>query len=566
MKLYLVGDAVAEGTSSKLDVAQPCLQYRYHVVNTVRKTQTWWSILERLLRDWVEENVTVELCPKASSPLEALTTLPQTFQGYVLLLFGSEMFLRGHHPSDRDLERLIELVVSRGGTPVLLTPPPLSERLSSKGFSLKDVRLKQAHFATYCKQISDLASRRALPLIDLYQFFLKNQLLYNHLFEGWLPDGVAQTAMASFVTEQLTKFIGIEGFPHLVLTDYRKIFSNPDDPEWKHHAFTDLTFFKGQFFVAFREGFGHCPPPPPSGRIVILRSEDGFTWEKEAVLQVPGVEHSADPKFLTVDGHGLFVYTPCLIREGGKPRSVTYGFRRLSPGQWSCPFKVSKCVFWRPKKWRNLFVVAPYHWPEEDASVKLLGSPDGYHWRELGIIHRKDAYNNETDLWVEGDRLMAFSRHDPPDGDHYMQISTFIEEENRWETVSSGRLIQAPCVFEAKGSLFVVGRTCAYPHEEFTALTKLYSEFSQGNTKIDPALIEKYHHGLRTGIFVLDGFRARQVAELLSAGDSSYPGVVRYGEEYLISDYSMHEYYPPILKPGDWTTPADIYISRIRIE
>ena len=114
---------------------------------------------------------------------------------------------------------------------------------------------------------------------------------------------------------------------------------------------------------------------------------------------------------------------------------------------------------------------------------------------------------------------MAFSRHDPPDGDHYMQISTFIEEENRWETVSSGRLIQAPCVFEAKGSLFVVGRTCAYPHEEFTALTKLYSEFSQGNTKIDPALIEKYHHGLRTGIFVLDGFRARQVAELLSAGD-----------------------------------------------
>jgi hypothetical protein len=62
----------------------------------------------------------------------------------------------------------------------------------------------------------------------------------------------------------------------------------------------------------------------------------------------------------------------------------------------------------------------------------------------------------------------------------------------------------------------------------------------------------------------MDGSRPRLVMELLSAGDSSYTGVVRYGDEYVISDYSMHEYYPPIRRPGDWNTPCDIYVSRIR--
>jgi hypothetical protein len=148
-----------------------------------------------------------------------------------------------------------------------------------------------------------------------------------------------------------------------------------------------------------------------------------------------------------------------------------------------------------------------------------------------------------------------------------MLVSEFIESENRWETVSSGRLIQAPCVFKVRDRLFVAGRTCAYPHQEFTQLTKGFGKFGRGGPEsedVDLERVEKYHHGLRTGIFVMDGSQARQVAELLSAGDSSYTGVVQYGNEYVISDYSMHEYYRPIRHPEDWNTPCDIYVSRIR--
>ena len=114
----------------------------------------------------------------------------------------------------------------------------------------------------------------------------------------------------------------------------------------------------------------------------------------------------------------------------------------------------------------------------------------------------------------------------------------------------------------------VSGRYCAQSDERFRELEKDWKKFTQGTSEetfeVDPARVEAYHHGLRTGIFVMDGTRPRLVMELLSAGDSSYTGVVQYGDEYVISDYSMHEYYPEIKRPRDWETPCDIYVSRIR--
>ena len=124
----------------------------------------------------------------------------------------------------------------------------------------------------------------------------------------------------------------------------------------------------------------------------------------------------------------------------------------------------------------------------------------------------------------------------------------------------------------------IMGRYCSQSDERFR---ELYADWRKFNdyvqqpdeegyqtvaeaTGVDPARIEEYHHGLRTGIFVMDGARPRLVMELLSAGDSSYTGVVQYGDETVISDYSMHEYYPEIKRPGDWETPCDIYLSRIR--
>ncbi|OPX32632.1 MAG: hypothetical protein B1H40_02145 [Candidatus Latescibacteria bacterium 4484_181] len=211
--------------------------------------------------------------------------------------------------------------------------------------------------------------------------------------------------------------------------------------------------------------------------------------------------------------------------------------------------------------------MATYAWPEKDAAVKLLSSPDGRTWKVLSNILPYETGGNETDLFVQNDKLMAFSRAGKGSNDE-MLISTYIPSENRWETVSSGRIIQAPYVFKAGERIMLSGRYCSQSDERFRELQEDWRKFTQGTAfevaQIDQTRVEEFHHGLRTGIFLIEDTRPRLIMELLSAGDSSYTGVVQYGNEYVVSDYSMHEYYPEIKRPGDWNTPCDIYLSRIR--
>jgi len=308
-------------------------------------------------------------------------------------------------------------------------------------------------------------------------------------------------------------------------------------------------------------------------KIIVLRSQDGIDWTQDAELYVEGFIESRDPKFLQVENR-LMLYGPCWpVEQKSDTYWVSYGFERLDTGKWSDPFKCSPYVFWRPKKWRDQYVVAGFDRQYNKDSkkwhygVKLLNSPDGRIWETTSTILDYETDGNETDLLIDGDKLVAYARCG--DGsDQKMLIATYFPEENRWESVSTERLIQAPCVFKVGEKTMVTGRYCSQSDERFRDLRKDWNAFRSGDDtemdKADPARVEEYHHGLRTGIFMIDGTRPRLVMELLSAGDSSYPGVVEYGDEYVISDYSMHEYYPVIRKPGDWQTPCDIYVSRVR--
>ncbi|MCK4465905.1 MAG: hypothetical protein KAU83_09350, partial [Bacteroidales bacterium] len=359
-----------------------------------------------------------------------------------------------------DLEKIVNRIEKEKVNVVLMTPPPISERMIVN-CTRDELSRHQALLTGLVQTIRDLAKEKNLPLIDFYNYFNDNRLAYDHLFEGWLPDAVAQTAMAPFAAGELLPVMGVDNYPNPILSDYRKAYKDTSgDLNWKHNAFTDLTFFNGQFYLAFRNGAGHAPPPPPSGRVIVLRSVDGISWEREATLVVPGVVHQADPKFLHVDGR-LFVYTLTLgDMKGNSKRRMTYGFERLGTGEWSELFECGECSFWRPKKWRDQYVVAPYGWAKKDAAVKLLSSKDGRTWKEISTILPYETGGNETDLFIEGDKLMAYARCGEGNN-HEMMICTYIPEENSWETVSTGRLIHAPCVFKVGDKTMVTGRYCS---------------------------------------------------------------------------------------------------------
>ncbi|RKY89026.1 hypothetical protein DRQ15_09350 [candidate division KSB1 bacterium] len=573
MKVVAFGDSVTVGTSAKLDVFHDCFQYGTTTVNMVRETQTWWSILERILSDWVREDVRVigsgmagDTSSKGLARLrrDVLSQSPD----YVLVMFGVEDVLRGTETEAfrKNLEKIVNGIAAQGARPVLMTPTPISERMTAAGCTLEELRRRQQRLSDLAQVVRKLAEEGSLGLIDLNRYFLENRLAYDHLFEGWLPDGVAQSGMASFVAGEILQILGIKNFPKPTLCDYRKIYSDAKHPDTKNNAATSLTFFGGRFYVGFDSGPRHAGP---GHRGIVLKSVDGISWQKEAVLEISDVEDVGSPYLIEVDGR-LFGYATTTVGFGTPPlRYMTYGFERLGPGRWSQPFKCAPCVFWHPRKWRNQYVVATYAWPEKEAAVKLLSSPDGRSWKVLSNILPYETGGTETDLFVQNDKLMAFSRAGKGSNDE-MLISTYIPSENRWETVSSGRIIQAPYVFKAGERIMLSGRYCSQSDERFRELQKDWNKFNSGTAtevaQVDPARVEEFHHGLRTGIFVIEDTRPRLIMELLSAGDSSYTGVVQYGNEYVVSDYSMHEYYPEIKRPGDWNTPCDIYLSRIRFK
>ncbi|MCK4466466.1 MAG: hypothetical protein KAU83_12215, partial [Bacteroidales bacterium] len=283
-------------------------------------------------------------------------------------------------------------------------------------------------------------------------------------------------------------------------------------------------------------------------------------------LQMPCVE-SGRPEFLEVNGH-LFAYVTGILRpQKDRVEYIKYGFEKIGPGKWSKAFECAPGVFWHPRKWHDQYFAAAYATADPKVAVKLFSSPDGRSWKPFSTICEASTQANETDLWTEGEQLIAYSRAGEGSNDE-MLISTYVPSQNSWETVSSGRIIQAPYVFNVGERLMVCGRYCSQSDDRFRELMKDWQKFNSGNAiereKVDPARIEEYHHGMRTGMFMMDGTKPRLLVEFLSAGDCSYTGVVQYGEEYVISDYSMHEYYPEIRRPGDWATSCDIYVYRVR--
>jgi len=568
------GGTVTEGTSAKLDVFHDCFKWGTGEVNMVRKTQTWWSILERILTDWVE--VDVELISSGSVDYTATNGTARLEDDvlshspdYVLVMFGMDDALAGVEAENfrKDLEKIANRIEEEKVNVVLMTPPPISEQMTVN-CTMDELRHRQVHLTGLVQIIRDLAEENSLPLIDFYQYFLDNRLAYDHLFEGWLPDAVAQTAMAPFVAGELLPLMGVNNYPNPTLCDYRKVYSDADNFLSKHSGFTTLTFFKDQFYLGFRSSSRHAPPEGEESKPIVMRSVDGVYWEKDAILQMPCVQ-GGQPEFLEVNGH-LFAYSTGVLRpQKGQVEYMKYGFERIGSGKWSKAFACAAGVFWHPRKWCDQYFAAAYATSDPKVAVKLFSSPDGRNWEPFSTICEAATDANETDLWTEGEQLIAYSRAGKGSNNE-MLISTYFPSENRWETVSSGRTIQAPFVFKVGDRMMITGRYCSQSDEGFRDLKKDWNAFNSGDDaemdKADPARVEAYHHGLRTGIFVIDGTRPRLVMELLSAGDSSYPGVVEYGDEYVISDYSMHEYYPEIKRPGDWNTPCDIYVSRVRFE
>jgi len=305
------------------------------------------------------------------------------------------------------------------------------------------------------------------------------------------------------------------------LLKVEKIFSNG-----LHNAFTDIAFWKGYYYLAFRTGTAHSSP---DGRITVIRSRNLEEWEHAATLDVPGYD-ARDPKLLPLEKQ-LILLTPCRRTNTERDNHLFYtkdgenwvGPKLCGPG----------CVVWRRHKCGDKIYLCAYKvtpdW-SEGFEVHLMESEDGLNWNYISTVTR-GRRANETELLKIGGEFIAFIR---TESEPRTMLVCTSSDKRSWNCRDTGRIIQGPLAFTVGGEIYIAGRY--YPGDVFDPWKQ------------------------KVGIFAFDreSLSFKHVLDLPNGGDSSYPGIVSIGgDRYAMSYYSSHE-QPEEKKKGK---VSDIYLA-----
>ena len=112
----------------------------------------------------------------------------------------------------------------------------------------------------------------------------------------------------------------------LVPSDATLISDKLVSDEAPYNSFTDLTYFKNQFYVTFREATQHLVPPvgTPGGQIRVLKSSDGVTWSSAALLALTPNDDLRDPKLSITPNGQLMVLSSASHEDGTARQNYTW--------------------------------------------------------------------------------------------------------------------------------------------------------------------------------------------------------------------------------------------------
>ena len=291
-----------------------------------------------------------------------------------------------------------------------------------------------------------------------------------------------------------------------------------------HNAFTDLIRYKDRFYCAFREGRSHAST---DGRIRVLASDAGDTWESAALIKWPKQDtrgpHSAaapdgpdlrDANLATAPDGRLMLVGGIADRKKDRQRTPTGSFACFTTDgrSWTEPKMISKPGRWL---WR-------------------VTAHGGKVW---GVAYR--AYDAEGSSLLVSDDGVAFR--------------TVVER-----LLAKGWPTEAVLRFDEDGTLYCLHRRDSKKPAERTAyLGVCKPDYAKGWTWHDlgrhlggPALIHTPHgwiaggrQGGRMALLALDVEKGAmtELLTLPSGGDCSYPGLAWHDGALWVSYYASHE-------------------------
>ena len=319
-----------------------------------------------------------------------------------------------------------------------------------------------------------------------------------------------------------------------------------DDGE--HNAFTDLIEFNGRYYLCFRS----CPEGHmlfATSRIRVLVSDDGISgWQQVFEFQI--AQRDVRDPHLLVFNERLFVYAGTWLVEDDRPRDLNehlgFGAWTADGEQWHGPRMLEGTYghyIWRAaahdgvaymcgRRRRNF---APLPATGEDRRYlegAMLKSVDGLVWQTAGLF--TEDFGNETAFQFD-DKGQVWALARGAEGVP-ARICRSMPPYEHWQRDDLDQDVGGPLLERWGSHWLAAGRRMTDPENPRTALWLLSSEPGGGGSSL------------------------REVAELPSGGDNSYPGFVALSDKHgLLSYYSSHE------GSGRNVAPCHIYVAEISI-
>ena len=288
----------------------------------------------------------------------------------------------------------------------------------------------------------------------------------------------------------------------------------------RHNAFTDLCQFKNIYYLAFRTAETHHSL---DGHIQILSSVDGENWQDCATISRQDTD-LRDPKF-TLNPDGTLSIHSMEVREIDSVRQhQSLIFTSADGLHWDQGYYIGEPGIWI---WRA-------KWHQDDCYAigyninftRLYRKSTGRDFSIHKPILFERGFSNESD-WVylqDGTMAVLLRRDGKTDNSAMLGISQGDYSQWVWHDLKIR--IGGPCLLYLNDDLIL-------------AAIRTYSE--------KDAHVELHKLDIQQQKLV-------PLLTLPSAGDCSYAGMIKQGDQVWISYYSSHE---------DEST--DIYLAKLQI-
>jgi len=300
-----------------------------------------------------------------------------------------------------------------------------------------------------------------------------------------------------------------------------------------HNAFADLIRFQDRWWCTFRESEGHVGG---DGKIRVLTSSDGDTWESAAGLVEEGID-LRDPKLsITPDGRlmivaGGSVYGGTSVLKSMQPRvAFSSDGRTWTPtqrvlGEWEWLWRVT----WHAGRAYGVSYIPEWRLPAGAhpapefgmGTLKLVVSDDGVNYSTVTPLDVPDRANETTLRFLKSGELMALARREG--GNQLGWIGTSRAPYREWTWKEISHRLGGPNFIELPDGSLWAGSRGHTPQGAKTVLARMTRDSYQ------PLLT------------------------FPSGGDTSYPGLVWHDNLLWMSYYSSHE------------GKTNIYLAKIKL-